>query len=209
MSTRVRIVLVDDHAAFRESLAQVLAAEDGFHIAAQFGTAEAAIEYLQSHTPDLVLVDYDLGLATGTEVLDAARRFAPTARVAFLTAGIPDAEVARIARRGALGIVPKESPLSTVIAALRALASGKSWFIERHIKLLMQPDAGPAPISERERQVVSGVVRGMSNKEIATALRISEAGVKAALQRLFEKTGVRTRAQLTRVVLERFPGAWK
>lgn len=206
---RLSIVLVDDHSAFRESIAHVLGSREDFEVAAQFDSAAPAIEYLGSNYADLIVVDYELGQGTGGEVLHHARRIAPTARVVFLAASIPDFEVPRLIRGGAKGIVLKAAPLSEVIEALHAVAAGKECFSEAHLRLLEGPDPGPQPLTERERRIIGGVVRGLSNKEIAAGLGISEAGVKAGLQRLFEKTGVRTRAQLTRVALERFPNAWK
>jgi len=107
------------------------------------------------------------------------------------------------------GIMLKESPLSVLAEAVRAVASGGAWLDQRFLRALAgtEPAEGAeskATLSDRERKILRCLLEGLGNKEIAGRLLISETAVKTALQQLFQKTGVRSRSQLVRVALEQY-----
>jgi len=106
------------------------------------------------------------------------------------------------------GIFPKHSSPGLLAHAIRKVMAGETWLDQTSIQALVEatqrreaPDL-KKPFTERENQVLQGVFEGLSNKEIGARLDISESSVKAALQQLFQKTGVRTRGQLVRIALE-------
>jgi two-component system nitrate/nitrite response regulator NarL len=112
----------------------------------------------------------------------------------------------RLLRQGVSGIFLKEGPLGQLIQSIHVVAAGGTW-VDRSLATVEGPEIpGPAsPVfSERQRKVLRFVLEGLSNKEIAWRLQISESYVKAILQSLFHKTGVRTRGQLVRVAFEQY-----
>jgi two-component system, NarL family, nitrate/nitrite response regulator NarL len=201
----IRLLLLDDHTLFRESLAQLLATEPDFQIVARCATSAEAIEVLLRDAIDLVLLDYDLGDEQGLPFIRKARDAGYRGRIFMVTAGMTDVDSVRAFGHGICGIFLKHSSPELLSTAIRKVMAGETWIDERCIQALVKAVGGGdrrRELTERERQVLKGVFEGLSNKEIATRLSISEASVKSALQQLFLKTGVRTRSQLVRVALE-------
>lgn len=209
MST-IRLLLVDDHSLFRESLSRLLDSESDFSVVAHCGTGSEALAALGAHPVDLLLLDYDLGDENGLNFIQRARSNGYTGRIFVITAGMTDAESVRALSLGVCGIFLKHSPLALLSEAIRKVIAGETWIDQRCIQSLVravgntneQQQPGRKPLTERESAVLKGVFEGLSNKEIGAHLNISEASVKSALQQLFVKTGVRTRSQLVRVALE-------
>jgi two-component system, NarL family, nitrate/nitrite response regulator NarL len=209
---RVRVLLVDDHAVFRECVALALGAEPDLEIA-HCGSVADALVILQQEPADIVLLDHDLGVERGWQFFPQASRAGFGGRVLIVTAWISDGEAHRLLRAGAAGIFRKESPLSALANAIRTVAAGGIWLDERYAAVRRKTgdghidSAGGQPrLSEKERKVLRLVLEGLSNKEIAWRLTLSESYVKAIMQRLFNRTGVRTRGQLVRVALEKYSG---
>jgi len=207
---KTRILVVDDHALFREGLVRLLASEPDFELVPSCATSEEALRVLESTPTDVVLLDYDLGSETGTRFLVQASRRGFEGKVLVVTAGLGDHEVAEVLRLGVTGIFPKHNPPSLLAKAIRKVMAGEIWLDQRFLKILVQESRGVGPeekghrLSERESEVLRLVFEGLANKEIAVRLQVSESSVKATLQQLFSKTGVRTRSQLVRVALERY-----
>jgi len=206
--TRVRALLVDDHASFGESVARVLSAQPDFDVSF-CTTIAAALEVLQRQPVDIVLLDHDLGVERASQFLPVARERGFRGQVLIVTAWVSDIEARRLLHQGVSGIFVKESPLSDLADSIRLIRAGGVWLDRRYRNLGATGDAGeqtaPGPhFNERQRKVLRFVLEGLSNKVIAGRLRISESYVKALIQTLFRKTGVRTRGQLVRVVLEHY-----
>jgi DNA-binding NarL/FixJ family response regulator len=200
----VRVLLVDDHALFRESVSRALAPEPLIHIE-HCASIREAMSLLTEREFDVVLLDHDLGNERASQFLPAAREAGFSGRVLIVTAWVSDTEARRLLRQGVAGIFPKEAPLEELIASIRSVAEGggptASWKRGSGGRI----DVPASPIfNERQRRVLRFVVEGLSNKEIAWRLQISESYVKAILQSLFQKTGVRTRGQLVRVAIEQY-----
>jgi DNA-binding NarL/FixJ family response regulator len=212
---RIRLLLVDDHVLFRQSLKRLLASEADFEIVADCGTAAEALEVLGRETVDVVLLDFDLGHDHGSQFIVASRRAGSIIKILMVTAGMTAAESATALRLGASGIFLKQGSPSALVQAIRLVWGGAMW-VDQHIIQQMaaqvdereaEKEAQAAPterphLTEREQDVLQGVFEGLANKEIGARLQISESAVKATLQQLFRKTRVRTRGQLVRVALE-------
>lgn len=201
----IRALLVDDHALFRESVATALASDPIIRIE-HCGSIREALQLLAERTFDLVLLDHDLGNERASQFLPAAREAGFSGRVLIVTAWVSDTEARRLLRQGVAGIFLKEAPLGELIGSIRAVAEGRGptsdWASTRPART---DSSAVAPLfTDRQRRVLRFVVEGLSNKEIAWRLQISESYVKAILQSLFEKTGVRTRGQLVRVAFEQY-----
>ena len=204
-----RLLLVDDHALFREGLARLLASEEGLDIVAHCGSVSEALEVLAQTAVDLVLLDVDLGNERGFDFLVRARQQGFEGPVLVVTAGMAQSEAALLFGQGASGIFLKRDPPQLLAEGIRTVASGRAWIDQSYLASLMgsrpaERVTGRGGLTERERDVLRGVFDGLANKEIAARLSLSESGVKAVLQQMFHKAGVRTRSQLVRVALERY-----
>jgi DNA-binding NarL/FixJ family response regulator len=211
---KIRVLLLDDHTLFRESLSRLLDTEPDFRMVAHCASCPEALEALSRETVDLVLLDYDLGEQNGLDFIRQARAAGYAGRVFIVTGGMSDADSVKALGHGVCGIFLKHNSPALLGDAIRKVMAGETWIDQRCIKALVQAvdrTSGrerPKQLTERERQVLEGVFEGLSNKEIAARAGISEASVKSALQQLFAKTSVRTRSQLVRVALEEYAGMW-
>ncbi|MGJ5815430.1 LuxR C-terminal-related transcriptional regulator [Paludibaculum fermentans] len=205
----IRLFIVDDHALFREGLIRLLASDETLHVAGAVGSAADALDSIPRVSPDVLILDYDLGESTAVHLLEQlrARRF--TGRTLLVTAGLPDSEALRLIREGVSGIFHKHQSPEALHRCIREVAAGRILIEQEYLRTLVQSGiaAPPAPaprLTERDKQILRCLLEGLSNKEIATHLLISESAVKASLQQLFAKTEVRTRSQLVRLALEQF-----
>ena len=210
----IRLLLVDDHSLFRESLSRLLDSEPDFQVVAHCASTAEALQALAANQIDLMLLDYDLGQDNGLDFIQKARGAGYGGRVFIITAGMTDAESVRALGLGICGIFLKHSPPALLCEAIRKVMAGESWIDQRCIQSLVRAVGAAGEqtsrkhLTDRESEVLKGVFEGLSNKEIAASLSISEGSVKSALQQLFVKTGVRTRSQLVRVALEDHASLW-
>ena len=207
----IRLLLIDDHTLFRESVARLLQSEPGFEVVAHCASGTEALQIVKSSTEiDVVLLDLDLGQERGMDFLDGLRNARVDAKVLLVTAGVNDKEVPSLIRKGISGVFMKHGSPALLIQGIRETMEGKALFGQDLLRRALEsveahgPDQRRSKLTERERQVLSFVFEGLSNKQIADQLQISETAVKACLQQLFTKTGVRTRSQLVRVALEQY-----
>ncbi len=207
----IRLLLVDDHALFRESVARLLQAEPGFEVVAHCGSGTEALQIIKSSSEiDVVLLDLDLGQERGSDFLERLRNAPFDGKVLLVTADVNDNEVPNLIRKGISGVFMKHGSPALLIQGIRETMEGRALFgqdqLRRALERVEVPSADQrrSKLTERERQVLSFVFEGLANKQIADRLQISETAVKASLQQLFAKTGVRTRSQLVRVALEQY-----
>jgi DNA-binding NarL/FixJ family response regulator len=206
---RANILLVDDHALFRDSVARFLDSEAGFRVVGGCATIEEASEFLQTNAVDLVLLDFDLGQRDGIDFMRLAESIGYRGRVLLVTAGVDETSAANLLKRGIAGIFLKHDPPAVLVEAIREVLAGKVWFDQNYLQKIVdrateQELPRTRKLTEREQQVLVGVFEGSANKQIADRLQVSESSVKATLQQLFQKTGVRTRSQLVRIALEQY-----
>ena len=206
--TAIHILLLDDHALFRESVGRLLATEPGFEVAAPCGTIKEALQVLRQKSIDVVLLDFDLGERDGLEFLRLAKAQGFKGRVLIVTAGVDRVAATELIRSGISGVFLKRDSAALLARGIRDVMAGKVWLEQELLQTVLRSEAGTPqdnrrrPFTEREQQVLSGVFDGLANKEIAARIGVPESSVKATLQQLFSKTGVRTRSQLVRIVLE-------
>lgn len=205
---------MDDHTLFREALSRWLEGQPDLEMTTHCASVREALEILRRIPIDIVLLDHDLGKERGFQFLADARQLAFNGRVLMVTAGMTDAECVKALDAGAHGIFLKHSSPGLLADAIRKVMAGETWLDAACVQALVESARHPQrpgqdrPFTEREKQVMRGVLEGLSNKEIGVRLNISESSVKAALQQLFQKTGVRTRSQLVRIALEEHSGSW-
>jgi DNA-binding NarL/FixJ family response regulator len=205
---RIRLLLIDDHILFREGLSRLLALEPDLEVVACCGTVAEALETVGRRPVDIVLLDYDLGDDHGSHFISSARRAGYTGKVLMVTAGMTAKESSAALHMGASGIFLKHNSPGTLAKAVRLIMGGEIWVDPKVIQLMAdrvdQPeDENISPLlTEREQQVLHGIFEGLTNKEIGAQLGVTDGAVKATLQQLFQKTGVRTRSRLVRIALE-------
>ena len=202
----IRALLVDDHALFRESVSSAIR-EPGIEIE-HCGSIGEALRILAEQRFDIVLLDHDLGTERASHFLPAAREAGFEGRVLVVTAWITDGEARRLLRQGVSGIFLKRAPLDELKHAIRLTAEGGSFLDPSFIRVAeisrISEDTPSPMFNDRQRRVLRFVLEGLPNKEIAWRMQISESYVKAIIQSLFQKTGVRTRGQLVRVAFEQY-----
>ena len=204
----LHILLLDDHALFRESVSRLLSVEPGFDVVAHCGTIEEALQVLRRTSIDLVLLDFDLGGRDGKEFLRLANKQGFNGKVLLVTAGVDAGSVPELIRSGISGVFHKHDSAALLAQGIRDVMAGKVWLDQEQLQTALRTElvtpqpGGTRRFTEREQQVLSFVFEGLANKEIAARIGVSEGSVKSTLQQLFSKTGVRTRSQLVRIVLE-------
>jgi len=215
MAQEIRILLVDDHSLFRDSLSRLLQTEPDFRIVGSCAGVTEALAIINQERPDIILLDYDLGEEQGTVALDEIRRHGYQGRILMVTAGMSDAATVRVLESGSEGIFLKHSSPAQLVEAIRKLVAGEPWLDPRAMRSLIagaysksEEQRSSQVLTARERFVLQGVFEGLTNKEIAAQLQVSEGSVKAVMQQLFDKTGVRTRSQLVRIALEKRAQDW-
>ncbi|MET9804752.1 response regulator transcription factor [Streptomyces sp. NPDC006368] len=191
----VRTLICDDHAVVRAGLLALLGSAPGIDVVGEAGSGEEAVAMAAKLAPDVVLMDLQLG--PGIDGVEATRRIAsPSVRVLVLTTYDTDADITRAMDAGATGYLLKAERPEELFAAIHAAAQGRtalSRVVHRH--------RAPA-LTDRERDILGQLARGLSNREIARALFISEATVKTHLGRVYAKLGVDTRAGAVAVAKE-------
>lgn len=204
---RIRIFVVDDHALFREGLLRLLASDDTFTVVGSADSAASALEKLEETCTDVLILDYDLGQENALFVVRGLRERDFRGRCLVVTAGLPDQDALELIRLGVYGIFHKKHSPEELHHHIREVAAGRilidQGYLQSLVKSVTRLQDAPAPLTERDRKVLRLLLEGYSNKEIAAEMNLSESAVKAALQQLFAKTGVRTRSQLVRIALEK------
>ena len=209
-----RILIVDDHTLFRESLCRLLNGESTLRVVGEYASADPALRDLAAGLAfDVALIDYDLPASggipgSGLALCEAIATQHPTSRLLMVTAGMPAIETQYVIHTLKIGLFLKTEPIAELLLAIQRTAHGEQWLSSAAaLSLLRAPEPRSAQrgfndLSSRERSVLRFVLEGLTNKEISHRLDISESVVKATLQRLFEHTGVRSRSQLVRIAIE-------
>lgn len=214
MKNSVSILLVDDHALLRESLVRLIEGEPGFHVVNHCATIAEALQCLDSAKVDVILLDYDLGQEAGTELLDKLSSRGETAKILMVTAGMSHSVTRNVLQAGVTGIIFKHSGPGQLIEAIHRIAKGEMWLDNTAIHTLLaknemhEPQPMSPTLTDRQREVLRGILDGLTNKEIAQKMQASETSIKAVIQDLFQKAGVRTRSQLVRIAFEKHSGDW-
>jgi DNA-binding NarL/FixJ family response regulator len=196
------VFVIDDHPLVREALNMLADAAGDLRVIGSSESASAAIEPLQRLSPDLVLLDIDLGHEDGLEWLPRVAAAAPSARILILTALREPARDEEALRAGARGLVLKSAPPETLLQAIRGVATGALWFDTSALGRAHPPGAPGSTggklssLTAREREIVSLIGEGLKNDEIARRLGITPKTVKNHLTALFDKVGVSSRLEL-------------
>jgi DNA-binding NarL/FixJ family response regulator len=207
VSAPIRILLVDDQARFRESLALLLGGQPDLLVVGEAANGEAALAQVAAARPQVVLMDLRMPILDGVAATRRLGAEHPDVQVIALTTFDDDEDVFAALRAGALGYLLKDVSGVTLFDAVRAAARGESFLppaiatkvvagITRMGEALQAPPRPlPHPLSERELQIVQLLAQGATNREIAAALVVAEGTVKNHITNVLGKLGARDRAQ--------------
>lgn len=210
---KTRIVIADDHAILRESLGLLLSTQPDFEVEGSAANGQEALEMVQQHRPDVLVLDLFMPDFDGFEVLRTLDRNASQVATVVLTASEAETDYAQVVRLGARGLVMKGDGPQSLFDAIRTVAGGELAFSDELARQVVSslandtrtaqgaPQASLHRLSDRERQIAYSVARGMKNRDIASQLSISENTVKRHLQSIFGKTGARDRLELAVLAL--------
>jgi DNA-binding NarL/FixJ family response regulator len=211
----IRILLVDDHGLFREGLSRLLESTPDIQVIGQCATVDEAISALSETPADLVLLDYNLGEEQGDRLLVELRNRHRNVKFLMVTAGMTDDATLRTMEAGASGIFLKQCNPDQLLAAIHRVANNEIWLDAVAVRSLVAARISHTermdharPLTSRQGEVMRGILDGLTNKEIAWNLKASETSIKAVIQELFHKAGVRTRSQLVRIAIEKHSTDW-
>jgi len=206
----VRILIADDHPIFRDGLRRLLEAEEGLKVLGEAADGAEAVKLARQLKPDILLLDLAMPKHPGLEALRdlSVAPGASPVRVILLTAAAEKSQIVEALQLGARGVVLKDSATQLLLKAIHTVMSGEYWVgresvsnLVQYLRTLMQSSVDEARqkkfgLTPRELEIVSAVVAGYANKEIAEYFKISEDTVKHHLSNIFDKLGVSTRLEL-------------
>jgi len=210
--TAIRVLVVDDHAVVREGIRSVLERQPGFEVVGEAGDGVAALKLAASTTPDVVVLDVSMPGGSGLRTAADLRTQVPEARVLILSMYDNAEYVLEAVRAGASGYLLKDSAATDLRQAVTAVNSGENYFSAAVAAQLSAVKRGEIDresqsgklgmLSGREREVLGGIARGLTNKEIGTELGISHRTVETHRESLMRKLRIHTVAGLTKFALE-------
>jgi DNA-binding NarL/FixJ family response regulator len=197
------VLIADDHPILLSGLKALIDADPDFTVVATAADGATALEKVRQIEPDVAVLDLNMPLRTGLDVLTQITASGLGTSVVVLAATASDDDIHRLVTAGAKGLVLKESAPQLLIACLRAVAAGQVWFSEEVPAIVSRQGEQKRlwrerfeSLTEREIEVVRLANAGASNKEIAYALQLVEGTVKVHLNNIFRKLHVSTRAEL-------------
>jgi two-component system nitrate/nitrite response regulator NarL len=198
----IRIVVADGHPLFTLGVRALLAREPGFEVVGDADDGEDALAALQKHRPDVLLLDLTLSGIHGLEVLRRMVAMDLPTRTVIVTAAIDRADLRTALMRGAQGVLLKHLASDLLVKCVRQVMNGEYWIGRDCVGDLIDAMRNPTTreessvLSQRERDIVSAVIKGASNKDIAWQLGLGEQTVKNHLRRIFAKLRVANRVEL-------------
>jgi two-component system, NarL family, nitrate/nitrite response regulator NarL len=205
----INLLLLDDHAMFRQGLARVLEKEPEFNVVGQFATSAEALDALGGSRATMVLLDVDLGPERALDFVLESRRRGFEGQILVVTAGVSGQEAVQLVRAGVVGILHKHHSTEMLCSTICRVAAGEVYLEKEYLDPLYRSadrtkTQDRPRLTERDKTVLRFIFQGLSNREIGARLDISESAVKSSLRQIFNKLGVRTRAQVVKIALEQY-----
>ncbi|MFZ0745575.1 MAG: response regulator transcription factor [Terracidiphilus sp.] len=198
----IRILIVDDHPVVLAGLTSMLGTQSGMEVAGSASGGEEALEMLRVKPADLLLLDLRMPGMSGIDTLHALKRAKISVRVIILTSFETDEDIYRAVQAGAQGYLLKDAPQSDMIDAIRAVYAGKRYF-PRHIAARLAERMMRTNLTARELEVLNMLARGLTNKQIARALDISDNTARNHVNSIIEKLEVSDRTEAATTAIHR------
>ena len=200
-----RILIIDDHPLMRRGIRQLIELDAGFKVVGEASNGLEGIRLAQRLEPDLIILDLNMKGLSGLETLQQLRQKGVTARIAILTVSDAKSDIFAVVEAGADGYLLKDSEPDLLLQQIQQIAYGKNVYSSEVQQLLQQQKLSPEPLlslTERESAVLELVAKGMSNKQIAEVLFISEETVKVHIRNMLRKLNVNSRVAATVLYLQ-------
>jgi len=201
-SKSIRILVVDDHFMVRMGLSASLNVEPDMEVVAEVGNGDAALQSYRQHRPTVVIMDVRLPGMSGADSTAAILREFPDARVLMLSTHSGEEEIYRSLQAGARGYILKSAMREDLLRAIREVCAGRR-YLDPAVAPLLAERMSHRSLTSRELEVLRMVVKGLGNKEIASALNIAEVTVKLHVSHLLEKLNVKDRTEAATAALRR------
>jgi DNA-binding NarL/FixJ family response regulator len=208
-SPPLRVVLADDHPVFLNGLHALLQSDPIFEVVATCPDGKTALRAILERNPDLAILDVSMPDCTGVEVLTELGNRGFQTRVILLTASAGDHEIVEAVARGAYGLMLKDAAADTLLECMRSVSVGRRWLPPDLVEAAINREEGKrvkanqldTALTAREREIVTFVAEGQSNKEIARRLGLTDGTVKIHLHNIYRKLEVSNRTSLTALAL--------
>jgi two-component system NarL family response regulator len=201
-NTPIRILIVDDHPVVLAGLTSMLGTQAGIEVSGSASSGEEALEILRVKPTDLLLLDLRMPGMSGIDTLHALKRIKSSVRVIILTSFETDEDIYRAVQAGAQGYLLKDAPQSDMLDAIRAVHAGKRYF-PRHIAARLAERMMRSNLTARELEVLNMLARGLTNKQIGSALAISDNTVRNHVNSIIEKLEVSDRTEAATTAIHR------
>jgi DNA-binding NarL/FixJ family response regulator len=211
---KIRILVADDHPIFRDGLRKLLEAEADFKVIGEASDGEEAVKLANELKPDVLLLDLAMPRQPGLDALRELTAAAAPVRTILLTVAIEKSQLVEALQLGARGVVLKETSTELLLKSIRSVVAGQYWVGREAVTDLVRvlrdliPQAGEEAkkkafgLTPRELEIVSAIVLGFTNRDVARKFNISEDTVKHHLTNIFDKVGVSNRLELALFAIE-------
>jgi len=197
----IRLLIVDDHPIVRAGLATLLGKENGFRLVGGVDSAEDALAFLKQHRVDIVLLDLRMPKTSGLEVLPLILALDPAPKVLVLSSFDYEEEIYRAAKAGARGYLMKDATRSQIVSAIQTVAKGNLHFPKEIAARILERN-GRNGLSPRERDILTMIAKGLTNKEIAHIFVISQFTVRNHVMHIFEKLEASDRTEAVSIAMQ-------
>ncbi|MEM0895376.1 MAG: response regulator transcription factor [Verrucomicrobiota bacterium] len=193
-TTSIRLLVADDHFLFRTGVVNAVEMEDDIEVVAEAAGGNEAVEQFKKHRPGLTLMDLRMEHGDGFEAIKAVHAIDKNAAIIALTTYDGSEDIQRALQAGARGYLTKEATTEELVGAIRKVSEG-GFYVPTAIRTRLAAREGRESLSQREHEILTLIVRGRSNKEIASDLGIAETTVKVHVSNVLRKLGVLDRTQ--------------
>ena len=200
--SKIKILIIDDHAILRMGLASLIYAKSGIEVVGDAANGKTGITKVLKLQPDVVIMDLMMPGMDGTEATRQLLAKAPDCKILILTTFGTSDGITRALEAGAKGAIMKNCDFGELVTAIRTVAAGKS-YVSPEIKRIISNDPPVATLSPRQSEILRSIVRGLSNPDIAKQLGISLDMVKEHVETLFQKIGASNRAEAVSIALRK------
>ena len=194
MSSKLKILIVDDHAIVRDGLAAILKFQKDMTDVGEADDGQSAIQKAQTLHPDVILMDLMMPNMNGADATAAIKQVLPETQILLLTSYGTSAELSRAFKNGATGAITKSLPKEELLAAIRNVAAGMR-IASPEIEQTLKEDATTPSLTPRQLEILHSLTRGLTNDDIAREFGLSKAGVKFHLLTIFRKLNVSNRTE--------------